>query len=617
MKNFLIKANVLWLLLLSLSFVSMEAQDYWPDQIWVKLNSNVPVFQAAAPLNPTVLPSYPSNGGLTPISPNHGFNVSRGPLLWLMKYLQNSPILQSELVDARLSFPSADSDILNRIFRVTIADSTNMNIVINELNANPNIDYAERIPIDRTDFTPDDLGSNALCDQWGLYKIQAENAWNVETGDPTVVVAVVDDAVQRSHPDLINNCLAGWDIADNDNNPNPSTTCHSHGTHVAGIVGAGTNNSTGVASIGFNISILPVKATTSSNTSCNAITHGYSGIVWAADNGADVINMSWGGYGSSSTAAAVINYAWNKGVILVAAAGNNNNAIPFYPASYSNVISVASTNQSDQKSSFSSYGSTVDVSAPGEGILSTVPFNTYACYSGTSMASPMVAGLCGLVWSVDTSQSSADVINCILTTADNIDSVNPSYVGLLGSGRINAFQAVSCAASAACLPGEFISSNIYNPNYEKHEVSNWIVANNDIYAGASGLYDAGYQITLLPGFTAYYGSDFTALIEGCGGIYKDGESEEVIAEQAIFIDAYPNPMGDYARMIYRLEEAADVSLSVRDLSGRVVAQLLDRAWTEAGNYEIDFDASVLESGMYLYTLESNGLVQSKKLMIAR
>ncbi|MGZ4116685.1 MAG: S8 family serine peptidase, partial [Bacteroidia bacterium] len=174
--------------------------------------------------------------------------------------------------------------------------------------------------------------------------------------------------------------------------------------------------------------------------------------VYAAVNHARVINMSWGGTGSSTTAQNIIDYAYSQGCILVAAAGNNNVSTMFYPAAYNNVISVAATQSGDSKASFSNFGSWIDVSAPGNNIYSTFVAGAYGNKSGTSMASPMVAGLCGLMLSLNPTLTQADVTNCLLSTADNIDAANPSYIGQLGSGRINANAAMACVSASLSWP---------------------------------------------------------------------------------------------------------------------------------------------------------------------
>lgn len=315
------------------------------------------------------------------------------------------------------------------------------------------VNYAERVPIMRTTLTPNDMGpASGSGNQWFLHQIQAEEAWDISTGNTDIKVAIVDDAVLTNHPDLIPNLLPGYDVADNDNDAMPNTSDMSHGTHVAGISAAATNNGIGVASIGFNVKILPVK----SSNSAQFVSDAYAGVVWAYQNDADVINMSWGGSGYSQTGQNIMNNAYNAGCVNVAAAGNDNVSTVFYPSGYDNVISVASTTFGDAKSGFSNYGNWIDISAPGSSILSTyIGSNfsaTYASIQGTSMASPLVAGLCALVKSVNPAMTQTQIENCVLSTADNINGANSNYIGQLGAGRINAYQAVLCAQSTLAAP---------------------------------------------------------------------------------------------------------------------------------------------------------------------
>jgi subtilisin family serine protease len=312
----------------------------------------------------------------------------------------------------------------------------------------PFVQYAEKKELHRHFFTPNDTYFNTNY-QWSLFKINAEQAWDISQGSSSVVVAVTDNAIWTSHPDLTNKLVAGYDVANNNNNPNPAGGNNgAHGTHVSGTVGAQTNNSLGVASIGYNVSVMPVKIGRDSD---GALTAGYEGIIWAADNGADVINMSWGGSGASTYGQNVCNYAWNQGSILVAAAGNDNVSSMLYPAAYNNVIAVASTAQNDAKSSFSQFGAWINISAPGTQIASTVPTSYassgYSYMSGTSMASPHVAGLLGLMKSANPSMSNVDLINCLYSSADNISAQNPGYPNQLGNGRINAYAALQCVTA--------------------------------------------------------------------------------------------------------------------------------------------------------------------------
>ncbi len=376
-----------------------------------------------------------------------------------IKKIENAYQLKS------LSVPFAaakNSKILQRTYLLEFSDYANVNQILSDLRLSGAVEYAEKVPMDKHCLVPNDPSYSS---QWGLTMINAANAWSYFSSGSNISVAIVDDAIERTHPDLAaslwintgdNNTngldddgngyiddINGFDVGSIDNNPNPPSTAYDHGTHVAGIVGARSNNSIGVASIGFSVKLMCVKSTISSTS----ITNGYDGIVYAAVNKADVINMSWGGTGSSVTAQNIIDYAYSQGCILVAAAGNSDVNTPFYPAAYNNVISVAATTSSDTKASFSNYGTWVDISAPGNNIYSTFVTASYGNKSGTSMASPMVAGLCGLMLSLNPSLTQADITNCLLSTADNINAMNPSYIGQLGSGRIDAQAAMQCVSA--------------------------------------------------------------------------------------------------------------------------------------------------------------------------
>jgi len=355
-----------------------------------------------------------------------------------------------------------NSPELQRTYLLQFSDFAQVDVIINQMKATGNIDYAERVPLDRPCLTPNDPSYSS---QWHLSVINAAGAWNYFSTGSTVTIAIVDDAVERTHSDISPNLwvnpgeianngldddgngyiddINGYDVGSNDNNPNPPSSSYTHGTHVTGCASPATNNSVGVAGIGFSTKIMAVKATTSSSS----ITNGYDGIVYAVASGADVINMSWGGTGNSTTAQNIITWASQQGCVLVAAAGNNNTNTMFYPAGYTECIAVAATNSNDTKASFSNYGSWVDISAPGNNIYATYYGNTYANMSGTSMASPIVAGLCGLMLSLNPGLTPQDIRNCLTSSATNINTQNPSYVGQLGAGRIDANAAMSCISS--------------------------------------------------------------------------------------------------------------------------------------------------------------------------
>jgi subtilisin family serine protease len=356
------------------------------------------------------------------------------------------PFLQkfaAEIVLQQTSKPfyTSNEENLQKIYRVKLKSSEKTDELVEKLNQLPEVAIAERVRFRQIIAAPNDPSTNS---QWFLNKIKAFEAWDVNPGSANVVVAVVDNAIQTNHPDLQANMLPGKDLGNNDNNPNPPNATFSHGTHVAGIVSAVSNNNIGVASASNNrVKVLPVKATPD-EADPRGIYYGFEGILWAVDNGADIISLSWGGIGYSQVEQEVIDYAFNKGVVVVAAAGNEDTSLESYPAAYRHVISVASLDNNDQRSSFSNYGSWVDIAAPGRDILSTYPFNTYATLNGTSMATPLVSSALGYIWSCFPSLTPAQLESVLLHTADNLDAVNPNYKGLLGAGRVNLLKAISC-----------------------------------------------------------------------------------------------------------------------------------------------------------------------------
>jgi PKD repeat protein len=268
------------------------------------------------------------------------------------------------------------------------------------------------------------------------------------------------------------------DIADRDNDPTPPsfTTNWSHGTHASGLIAAETNNDLGVASIGNRISLMAIKATKDADNPAD-LYYALEGIVWAAQNGANVISMSFGTAYRTQTMQDVVNFAYNKGCLLVASAGNDGKDEPNYPAALDHVIAVGSCNGDDKKSYFSNYGTWLDLLSPGGmainssfGILSTSTIATsnvasygvgggYETKLGTSMAAPIVSGLCGLMLSANPSLTPEKLTTILKNTCDDIYGLNPTYVSKLGAGRINAAKAVQAAMSSrSSLTANFASS---------------------------------------------------------------------------------------------------------------------------------------------------------------
>jgi len=435
-------------------------------------------------------------------------------------YFLEDLIDKYKITDLVLPFISAESDILQRTFRMDFDNADMVDQLIKELSQHPDIEYAEKAPLFFISLVPNDPYYNVSLSggmwgsansSWHLNLINASQAWDVTPGDPDIVVAVLDNAIWIDHPDLANKVVSSIDLANGDNDPNPpdATYIWSHGTHSAGLIAAETNNGIGVASIGNGISIMAVKLGDDASDG-QSMAAGFEGIVWAADNGADVINMSWGTPQFFQTMQNTVNYAYNKGCVLVGAAGNNGNGmetqvnpdIPInyvgYPAALPHVIAVGSCDVGDNKSDFSNYGTWIDVLAPGGyassgflgigafAVLSTT-YNTagtvmdmlngttggaatfgvsgnYDLMQGTSMAAPVTSGLCGLMLSANPDLTPEELTFLLKSTCTNVNAQNAEFIDSIGAGRINAYAAVVAASNAiAPLVADFTASSVSIP----------------------------------------------------------------------------------------------------------------------------------------------------------
>lgn len=310
-------------------------------------------------------------------------------------------------------------------------------------------------------YIPDDPDFPKL---WGLHNtgqvvngvpgtadadIDAAEAWDITRGHSDVIMAVIDTGMDLNHPDLAPNLLPiggeDWDFADA-GDPSPDDTT-GHGTHVAGTTAA-VDNATGVVGVAPKCRIMPLRVNLTAGMNQNradAINYVAAQAV-AHTNRRYVINCSWRMNGDHAGVHNAIINAVGKNVVVVFAAGNFNLDIggtpPQYPAIYPETIAVVATDQQDRRASFSNFGAAADVSAPGVNIFSSIPNDTFGFNDGTSMASPHVAGLAGLIWSRNRTLTNHQVRNLIEATSDNIDARNPGFAGKLGKGRINAFRAL-------------------------------------------------------------------------------------------------------------------------------------------------------------------------------
>ncbi|HRI43743.1 MAG TPA: S8 family peptidase [Fimbriimonadaceae bacterium] len=313
---------------------------------------------------------------------------------------------------------------------IRIPDTLSVENAVKYYQSIQGVEFAEPNGIVHATFTPND--PSFASQQYGPQIIQCQPAWDVNQGSSSVIIAIVDTGINMSHVDLSGKIVAGWDFVNNDADASDD---HGHGTHCAGISAAKTNNAVGIAGVGFNCWLMPVKVLNSggSGTWENVA----AGINFASTNGAHVISMSLGGSGTSATVQAAVDNAWNNNRLVVAAAGNSGSTSQFYPAAYPNCIAVASTTNTDARSSFSNYGASwVDVAAPGSDIYSTYG-SGYTLLSGTSMACPHVAGLGGLLWAHLGTNTNVAVIRQRIE--QNCDPVG----NFIAWGRINAYRALT------------------------------------------------------------------------------------------------------------------------------------------------------------------------------
>jgi thermitase len=303
-----------------------------------------------------------------------------------------------------------------------------INTLIKIYNKLEEVEYAEPNHVLKAFYTPNDP---FFVYQYGPQKVQAPDAWDVTTSNGNIKIAIIDTGVQLNHPELAIKLWPGYNFVEGNLNPNDG---NGHGTHVAGIAGALTENSLGIAGIAPSASIIPVRAL--DNSGNGTLSNIANAITYSTNAGAKVINLSLGSSQGSITLENAINHAWNQGVVIVAAAGNEASNTLTYPAAYQNVIAVASTDINDQKSDFSNYGTWVEVSAPGSAILSTYTGSYYAYLSGTSMACPHVAGLAALL--AAQGKNNVQIKNTILSTCDPVPGTGLYWT----YGRINANRAV-------------------------------------------------------------------------------------------------------------------------------------------------------------------------------
>jgi subtilisin family serine protease/PKD repeat protein len=353
---------------------------------------------------------------------------------------------------------------LSQVYKLRLPPGRDVLHEINRLLRLDYVVYAEPAFSNELLYVPNDPQANPSGGAQDYLKImKVHEAWDVSKGDSTIVVGLVDTGVQLAHPDLADNLAfnladpingidddgdgyidnyLGWDLADGDNNPNADNS--GHGSFVAGLSSARADNGIGMAGIGLKSKYLPVKVSASAN---NVLINEYEGIIYAADHGCKVINLSWGGvypffrYGQD-----VINYAvLYRDAVVVAAAGNTPKDLAFYPASFDNVLSVGATNKDDTKASWATWSYFIDLMAPGNNVYTTNNSSGYSGGYGSSFSAPQVAGAAALVRKRFPAFNARQVMEQLRVTADDIYGVgsNMNFYGMMGRGRLNVFRAVT------------------------------------------------------------------------------------------------------------------------------------------------------------------------------
>jgi subtilisin family serine protease len=340
---------------------------------------------------------------------------------------------------------SLDAEVAERLplsglVRVTLEPGVSVADAEAAFERRPEVRYAEPNHRLKIFATPNDPHFTA-GDLWGLHQsndadIDAPEAWDVTTGSNAVTVAVVDTGVQPNHPDLDGNLVAGWNyFQGNADTSDPD----GHGTHVAGTIGAEGNNGDGITGVNWRVKLMPLRVGVANNIPTSAVVAAFQ---HACTNGAKIVNGSFGGFGLSTAMREAI--AACPGTLFVFAAGNtgtDNDQFPVFPCNDpgKNVICVGATTTNDQLAGFSNHGTSVEIAAPGEGILSTIPGSSYDIFDGTSMAAPHVAGAAALVLSHRPTLTPIELRQALLLSADRHSWLN----GLVATGRLNVARALT------------------------------------------------------------------------------------------------------------------------------------------------------------------------------
>ncbi|MBE9565347.1 MAG: S8 family serine peptidase [Proteobacteria bacterium] len=354
----------------------------------------------------------------------------------LVKFQPGTPA--SEVAHAHASIHAAIRDEIPQIGVEIIGLPRGLSVgkAIGFYERNPNVEFVEPDYYVAPALVPND--PYYTYGQLRLQLMDSGPAWDITTGDPSVLVAVLDTGIRFTHPDLQHRIVPGWDFVDGDAYPNDE---HGHGTQVTGVIAADTNNGEGIAGVSWHNRALCVRIGSAGGYTTSSMMA--QGVTYAADQGARAINLSFATPSYLSSVGTAVDYAWSRGAVVVAAAGNSGDDVPYYPAALPHVIGVSGLDGWDELIYYSNYGTWIDVCAPA-GSLTTSLLQDYASWGGTSISAPYVTGLFGLVFSVNPALTPQQAVDIVCQSATDLGE--PGFDQYYGWGKINLYQAVLAAS---------------------------------------------------------------------------------------------------------------------------------------------------------------------------
>lgn len=508
---------------------------------------------------------------------------------------------------------------------VQLPAQANSKAVAALLAKNKHFKFVEQDQILAPGGTTDDP---SLASQWHLAKVGAQAAWDTSTGSE-VIIAILDTGVDASHPDLFAQMVPGWNSYDNNGD---SSDVHGHGTAVAGTAAASGNNAIGVASVAYGSKIMPVRISDPSG-------YGYfstmaSGLTWAADHGARVANISYENVASSSTVESAAQYLKSKGGLTVICAGNSGTLQTV--ASSGNLVVVSATNSSDARTSWSNYGAYVDIAAPGQSVLTTSRGGGYGQWSGTSFASPIVAGTAALMMAANPALPADQVQSLLYSTS--VDLGTAGRDDYYGAGRVDAAQATLAAATTTAFDTQAPTVAISAPAGGKVAglVAVDVAASDDVGVVSVDLVVNGSKYATDTTAPHGFSWDTTAIADGpatliayaydAAGNYTGSQPVSVtVANGAAAADTVPPTVvfsapanGATVSKVVRIEGVADDNLGVNGVTQSLFIDGELNTTVSGGTLSARWNTKKASAGNHLLTLtarDAAGNSASKSIIV--